>query len=181
MDILSFFFGGWRPLLRILLVGAPAYLVVLVLLHAAGKHSLAKTNAYALVVTVALGSALATSVVSKQVTLADGILAIGILLGLQYLLATMISKWKWAERLLTQNPTLLVRNGQMLPEALERERVTEAELLAALRQRGIDAVESVGAVVLETDGSFSVIRTVGPAPTALGDVEVIDPQSKRSS
>ena len=82
MDISSFFFSGWLSLARILLVGAPAYLLLLALLHLAGKHSLAKTNAYGLVVTVALGSALASAVLTKQVTLADGVVAIALLLGL---------------------------------------------------------------------------------------------------
>ena len=171
MDISSFFFAGWPSIARILLVGAPAYLPLLALLHFAGKHSLAKTNAYGLVVTVALGSALASAVLTKQVTLADGVVAITLLLGLQYLLSTLISRWSWAHRLLTQRPALLVRDGRLLEDALRRERVTEAEVLAALRQSGIDSIERIGAVVLEADGSFSVIPAVGPSPSALKDVK----------
>lgn len=171
MDILSFFFAGWRSLARILVVGVPAYLLLLALLHFAGKHSLAKTNAYGLVVTVALGSALASAVLTKEVTLADGVFAIGLLLGLQYLLSVLISRRNWAKGFFTQNPVLLVRNGHLLRDTLKRERVTESEVLSAIRQRGIDSVEEVGAVVLETDGSFSVIRTVGKSPSALDDVD----------
>lgn len=171
MDISSFFFSGWPSLARILLVGAPAYMLLLALLHFAGKHSLAKTNAYGLVVTVALGSALASAVLTKQVTLADGVVAITLLLGLQYLLSTLISRWSWAQGFLTQKPALLVRDGLLLEDALRRERVTESEILAALRQSGIDSIDGIGAVVLEADGSFSVIRTVGPSPSALKDVK----------
>jgi uncharacterized membrane protein YcaP (DUF421 family) len=175
MDVSSFFFAGWRSIARILLVGAPAYLILLALLHFVGKHSLAKTNAYGLVVTVALGSALASAVLTKQVTLADGVVAITLLLGLQYLLATMISRWRWAHGLFTQRPALLVRDGRLLEDALKRERVTEAEVLAALRQSGIDSIEHIGAVILEADGSFSVIRAVGPSPSALKDVKGVEP------
>lgn len=139
-----------------------------------GKHALAKTNAYGLVVTVALGSALASAVLTKQVSLADGVVAIGLLLGLQYLLSTMISNWGTASRVLTQRPTLLVRDGRLLHETLQRERVTKAEVLAAVRKQGHDSIERMGAVVLETDGSFSVIATLGPSPTALDDVDVHD-------
>lgn len=171
MDISSFFFSGWPSLARILLVGTPAYLLLLALLHLAGKHNLAKTNAYALVVTVALGSALASAVLTKQVTLTDGVVAIALLLGLQYLLSTLISRWSWAQALITQKPVLLVRDGRLLNDVVRRERVTESEILAALRQSGIDSMDGVGAVVLETDGSFSIIRTVGPSPSALKDVK----------
>lgn len=171
MDISSFFFSGWPSLARILLVGTPAYLLLLALLHLAGKHSLAKTNAYGLVVTVALGSALASAVLTKQVTLADGVVAIALLLGLQYLLSTLVSRWSWAHGFLTQKPVLLVRDGRLLDDAIRRERVTESEILAALRQNGIASIEGIGAVILEADGSFSVIRTVGPSPSALKDVK----------
>jgi uncharacterized membrane protein YcaP (DUF421 family) len=176
VDILSFFFAGWRSLARIIVVGVPAYLLLLALLHFAGKHSLAKTNAYGLVVTVALGSALASAVLTKEVTLADGVVAIGLLLGLQYLLSLLVSRWSWAKGFFTQSPVLLVRNGHFLRDTLKRERVTESEVLSAIRQRGIDSVEEVGAVVLETDGSFSVIRVVGPSPSALSDVEGAGPR-----
>jgi uncharacterized membrane protein YcaP (DUF421 family) len=173
MGISSFFFAGWSSLARIVIVGVPAYFLLLALLHLVGKHSLAKTNAYGFVVTVALGSALASAVLTKEVTLADGVVAIGILLGLQYLLSTLISRWSWANNFITQKPVLLVRDGHLLNDALKRERVTKAEILAALRQNGIDSIDGVGAVVLESDGSFSVIRKVGQSPSALEDVKSI--------
>lgn len=171
MDIGAMFFAGWTSLVRVLLVGVPAYLLVLAFLQVAGKHSLAKTNAYGLVITVALGSALASAVITKQVSLADGAVAIALLLGLQYLFSTLASRWRLAERMLTQRPTLLLRNGKLLHDALRRERVTDAEVRAAVRKQGLDSLERAGAVVLETDGSFSVLPTVGPMPSALEDVE----------
>ena len=97
MDLAPVFFSGWPSLLRILLVGVPTYLLVLAMLHFGGKHALAKTNAYGLVVTVALGSALASAVLTRQVSLADGVFAIGLLLGLQYLLSTLISRFHGSE------------------------------------------------------------------------------------
>lgn len=171
VDIGAMFFAGWTSLLRILLVGVPAYLLVILFLHFAGKHSLAKTNAYGLVITVALGSALASAVITREVSLADGAVAIALLLALQYLLSTLASSSRWAERVLTQRPTLLLRDGKILHDALRRERVTEAEVRAAVRKQGLDSLERAGAVVLETDGSFTVIPTVGPNPSALEDVE----------
>lgn len=172
MDLAPVFFSGWPSLLRILLVGVPTYLLVLAMLHFGGKHALAKTNAYGLVVTVALGSALASAVLTRQVSLADGVFAIGLLLGLQYLLSTLISRFSWVGSRLTQEPTLLVRDGRMLRQAMRKERVTDSEVLAAIRKHGIDSIEAVAAVVLETDGSFSVIPTLGANPSALADVEV---------
>ena len=54
---------------------------------------------------------------------------------------------------------------------MKLERVTVAEILAALRGQGIVAVEEVEVVVLETDGSFSVVRsTAGASRSALANV-----------
>ena len=48
------FFSSWQGLLRVLVVGALAYLLLVVLLRVSGKRTLAKMNAFDLVVTVAL-------------------------------------------------------------------------------------------------------------------------------
>lgn len=171
MDFSSFFFSDWPSLLRIVVVGTPAYIVLVLFLRIAGKHSLAKTNAYGLVVTVALGSSLASAVLTRNVSLTDGLVVLALLLFLQYGLASLLSRSGWSGRWITQRPTLLLRDGRTLHEALRRERVTEAEVRAAVRQSGLASLEQVAAVVLEADGSFSVIGEVRGSGTALLDVE----------
>jgi uncharacterized membrane protein YcaP (DUF421 family) len=170
MQPLQVFFSGWDSLARVVLVGVPLYFLLLVMLRWFGKHALAKSNAYGLVVTVSLGSAVASAVLTKEVSLADAVVAIGLLLALQYALELVGSRRASASRFLDQSPALLLREGRLLPEAMRRERVAEAEVLAAIRKHGIGCIEQVGAVVLEEDGSFSVIADLGPAPTALANV-----------
>jgi len=65
---------------------------------------------------------------------------------------------------------LLLFQGQLQQEALQQERVTASELRAALRAQGITALEDVEAIVLETDGSFSVLKQRGSSSSALADV-----------
>lgn len=174
MQSLQFFFSGWPSLARVVLVGVPLYFLLLLMLRWFGKHALAKSNAYGLVVTVSLGSAMASAVLTKEVSLADAVLAIGLLLALQYALELAGSRWARSNRFLNQSPALLLKNGRMVHETLRRERVSEAEVLAAIRKHGIGCIAQVGAVVLEEDGSFSVIPDLGPAPTALSNVHVHD-------
>jgi uncharacterized membrane protein YcaP (DUF421 family) len=57
------------------------------------------------------------------------------------------------------DPALLVQRGQLLPAALRAHRVTEDEVYQAVRAQGIGDLGAVDAVVLETDGTFSVITT----------------------
>ncbi len=80
------FFGSWYSLLRILVVGVLAYVALIVLLRVTGKRTLSKMNAFDLVVTVALGSTLATVLLSKDVALADGVVAFALLIGLQFII-----------------------------------------------------------------------------------------------
>lgn len=166
----EFLFGGWRPLLRILVVGAPAFAGLLLLLRASGKHSLTKSNAYGFVVTVALGSTLSSGVISGDVSLAEGLAAVGLLLGLQHGLSLLNSRTRWAARLFTNEPRVVLLNGGMVQEALREERVNESEVRAAVRSSGVASLEEVALVVLETDGSFSVIRSVNGGRSALSGV-----------
>ena len=77
------FFDDWFGLLRVMVVGVAAYAALVALLRASGKRTLAKLNAFDFVVTVALGSTLATVLLSKDVALAEGLRAFALLTGLQ--------------------------------------------------------------------------------------------------
>jgi uncharacterized membrane protein YcaP (DUF421 family) len=66
------FFNGWESLGRTAVAGVVAYVSLIIILRFSGKRTLAKMNAFDLVVTVALGSTLATVVVSRDVVLAEG-------------------------------------------------------------------------------------------------------------
>ena len=58
--------------------------LLLLLLRVSGKRTLTRMNAFDLVVTVALGSTLATVLLTKSVALADGLVAFAVLILLQY-------------------------------------------------------------------------------------------------
>lgn len=155
------FFDGWFGLLRTLLIGALAYVALVALLRVSGKRTLSKMNAFDLVVTVALGSTLATVLLSRNVSLAEGVLAFGLLITLQFVVTWSSVRWRWIRRLVTGEPQLLLYRGDVLPRALRQARVTEDEVLAAVRAAGLALRGDAEAVVLETDGSFSVVRRSG--------------------
>lgn len=167
------FFDGWQPLLRTLVVGALAYVVLISLLRLSGKRTLSKMNAFDFVVTVALGSTLATILLSKDVTLAQGSLALALLIGLQFLVTWSSVRIGWIRALVTGEPTLMFYRGEFLAKALKRDRVTEAEIRAAVRDAGIGGMDAVAAVVLETDGTFSVVAN------GTGDASNLEELAKR--
>ena len=80
------FFDSWMGLFRTALVGICAYFALIVLLRVSGKRILSKMNAFDLVVTVALGSTLASILLSRDTPLAEGVLALALLIFLQFII-----------------------------------------------------------------------------------------------
>ena len=164
-------FDGWSVLLKTLVVGVLAYATLVFLLRATGKRTLSKWNAFDFVVTIALGSTLATALLSQTTTWIQGAFAFALLVSLQYVITWLSVRSVTIRSWIKARPTLLLHRGRFLDEALRRERVTEGEVRAAVRARGYAALENVEAVVLETDGGFSVIAPLGEHPaSALEDV-----------
>lgn len=152
------FFDSWSDLLRILVVGVCAYGGLVLILRVTGKRTLSKMNAFDFVVTVALGSTLASAVLSSDVSVSEALLAFALLCALQFAITFLSVRSRRLQHLIKSEPALLAWRGAMLPDALRRERVTEDEILAALRASGKSTLSSAYAVVLETDGSFSVLE-----------------------
>jgi len=167
------FFDGWSGLGRVVLVGMPAYVALVLLLRITGKRTLSKMNAFDLVITVALGSTFATVLLSSSVALAEGVLAFALLVVLQFAVTWLSVRSKGVRSLVKAEPRLLFHDGAFLHGAMRSERVTEEEVLASVRQQGIARMESVEAVVLETDGSLTVLGSApsGQGPSSLAGVK----------
>ncbi len=150
-------FDDWLSVGRVLIVGALAYVALVAFLRISGKRTLSKMNAFDLVVTVALGSTLATVLLSRDVALIEGLTAFALLIAAQYLVAWLSVRSAAARRFFKSEPSLLFHRGRFLEGASMQERVTEAEVRAAMRAAGFASTAAVEAVVLETDGTFSVL------------------------
>jgi uncharacterized membrane protein YcaP (DUF421 family) len=154
------FFDTWFGLLRVLIVGTLSYAALIALLRISGKRSLSKMNAFDLVVTVALGSTFATVILNNSIPLVEGVFAFALLIVLQFVITWLSVRFEPVQDLVKSEPTLLVRDGTYLTEAMRTQRVTKEEVEAALRENGTRDVSQAGCVVLETDGSLSVIQAV---------------------
>jgi uncharacterized membrane protein YcaP (DUF421 family) len=153
----SALFSGWVPLIRIMVVGTAAYVALIAMLRTSGKRTLSKLNAFDLVVTVALGSAMATVLLSKEVALMEGLVAFGLLIVLQFAVTWTSQRSTFFRGLVDSEPAVLVRRGEMIRSAMRRERVLETDLLAAIRQSGGMRMQDAEAVLLEADGSLTAI------------------------
>ena len=117
-------------------------------------------NAFDFVVTVALGSMLATVILSKDIALLDGLFGLFLLIALQYLITWLASRYSMIDTIIKSSPTLLVYKGVMMKNAMLQERIDADEIYATIRKKGYSAISEVDAIILETDGSLTAIEVV---------------------
>ena len=160
------FFSDWQSIIRIIIISVFAYAALVAILRLSGKRTLSKMSAFDLVVTVALGSTLSSVIINKSITLSEGVLAFLLLVLLQYIISWLSVRNKKINNLVKSSPTLIAYRGDMLERTMLKERITSDELYAALRSNGISSLADADAVILETDGSLTVLH------------HITDPQSK---
>ena len=166
-DAESWLFTSWSTVGWIMLSGLLMLLIVVAFIRLTGLRSLAKMSSFDFAVTVAIGSILG-SVVASSSSIADGALAIGSLLAVQWMIA-QFRRRSFGSRLVDNTPLLLVRDGEFIDEALTKARVTRSDVYAKLRQSNVHGMAEVIAVVLETTGDMSVIHGDGPLAAELYD------------
>jgi uncharacterized membrane protein YcaP (DUF421 family) len=156
----NIFFDSWESIARTIIITIMAYAFLIFFLRTSGKRTLSKMNAFDFIVTIALGSTLATVMLNKNVALLDGVLAFFLLVYLQYIITSISARSKKFSNIIKSSPTLLVHKGQLLQQVMKKERVTEEEVYSIIREKGFSTLEQVDAVVLETDGSMTVLSEI---------------------
>ncbi|MFC3418413.1 DUF421 domain-containing protein [Salinicoccus hispanicus] len=157
MSFDNLIFDNFNVILRTVLIGIMAYLSLVIILRVSGKRTLTKMNAFDFIVTIALGSILASVITSKDITIAQGITAFLVLVIMQYIITKLSVKSRTVSKLVKSQPVLLYYDGEYLLENMKKARVLEAEVRQAARSGGKSDLSQVMAVVMETDGSISII------------------------
>lgn len=173
MSHVTFFFDGWMPVLRTVVVGTLLYVALVVFLRSTGSRSLAKLNAFDFVVTVAIGATFGGALISKGIAFAEAVAAFATLLGMQFVVSWVQTQWPGFKRVVTNPPRLLYYRGTFLRGEMRKQRVVEEELHAAAREAGVGSLEAVDAIVLESSGELSVVRTDADG-SAMGDLPMED-------
>lgn len=168
-------FKLFNPFIDTIILGMIAYVAIIVMLRVSGKRTLAKWNSFDFVVTIAFGSILSSILLSTKDSFGTGLLSFALLVLFQYVLTYISVRSSLIQKLVKAEPSLLLYRGKLQDDVLKRERVAVGEVLAALRANGIGAIEDTDAVVLETDGSFSVIKDLNNSTaSALKDIKECD-------
>ena len=166
------FFSSWYMIGRTAALSVLGFAALFIMLRVSGKRTLSKLNVFDFVFVVAVGSVFAASIIEKDVTLSEGAVALGLLIVIQVVLAKIAAHSRTFERIINGNPTILFEKGEFLYREMRKERITEEEVRAAIREEGVKRVEDVYAVVLENDGTLTVTwKGKAPGHSSLRDVK----------
>ena len=133
------------------------YLLIILMTRLVGKRTTGQMNNFDWLVTVAVGSLAASGILLKDVSIADAVLAIVILFGLQWLTTWLVLHSEFVRRVIKARPRMLLHKGEIQKQALRSERISEAEIYTALREQGFANLEDANWVIIENNGKITVI------------------------
>lgn len=154
----DWFTSTWPTLAWVAGGTAALYLSSLIAIRIAGRRTLAQMAAFDFLVTVALGSIIATTAVSEEPPVANGIVAILTLLSLQVIVGALRQRSERLEEALDFPPIVLYDGDELdLPTSPLKAQPTREEIESRLRRQGVERWDEVERVVLEPDGKVSVL------------------------
>ncbi len=155
-------FGGWGGIVSAFIEAVMFYAYTVLLLRVAGKRTTGKMTTFDFVSTVAMGSTIAGTVISRDVPLASGMAALTALVGMQWIVAFTASRNSRFESFITSTPRLLYSDSRFLTDNMLDERVSRSEVIAKIRESGHASPNSVRAVVMEVTGDLTVLSEEAP-------------------
>ncbi len=149
---------AWELVVRSVVI----YLALLIGLRLFGKREVGQFTLFDLVMVLLVANAVQPAMTGPDSSLAGGIIIIVTLLGLNWTLGYLRLRSPILRHVLESHPTVVAQDGHWLPAALEHEGVEMEEAEAALREHGVESVAEAKLVILEVDGSISVVPTSSP-------------------
>ena len=145
-------------LLATVLSALAIYVVLILLVRLVGLRSFSKMTSVDFAMTVAMGSVLASTVLTASPSLVQAGVAMASLFGIQFLVSFARKHTDWAEHVFDNEPLVLMAGDRMLHDNLGKARVTENDVWAKLREANVLDPSEVRAVILETTGDISVLH-----------------------
>jgi len=150
----------WEFVLR----GIIIYIFLIVILRVTGKRQIGQMSPFDLVLLLVLSNAVQNSMNGGDNSVAGGMILSVTLVAVNWLTGQITFLSKKAEHLIEGSPQVLIHNGKVYEKALADAQLTRHELMSAIRSEGYSDLAEVRAVILENDGSISVIPKHSPHP-----------------
>lgn len=149
---------SWHTVLAIMLRTSVIYVLVLIGIRLTGKREVGQMTPFDLTLLLLLSNSVQNAMTGPDTSLLGGVVAAGILLILNYVLAEVSGINRRFRSVIQGSPTLLIHNGQLITAHCAKEHVSPDEVQRALREHGVASTAEVALAVLEVDGSISVLK-----------------------
>jgi uncharacterized membrane protein YcaP (DUF421 family) len=150
----------WELIARSVLV----YVFLVVILRLTGKRQVGQLAPFDLVLLLVLSNAVQNSMNGGDNSLVGGLISAATLIAVNLVVGVATFRSKKLEALIEGRPEILIHNGRLYEEALNRTLLTRHEINAALRQAGCASIEEVHTAILENNGAISVTPRTHPKP-----------------
>ncbi len=138
------------------------YLVLIVFLRLFGKRELAQLNPFDLVVLLSLSNTVQNAIIGNDNSVTGGIVGAFSLLAINWILMRLLYSHPKLNSALEGSSTTLITDGVPDRAAMQKEGLTDEELLSVLHKQSFDSYEVVRSCVLEPNGTFYI---EGKSPT----------------
>jgi uncharacterized membrane protein YcaP (DUF421 family) len=146
-----------NPILDVVLRSLCVYLFMVIAIRLFGKNQLSQLNAGDVVLLLLISNAVQNAMVGENTSLQGGLIAALVLFIANFIVKRFMFSNRKFESFLEDDPVILVKDGKMDEQALNRVKISRSELDEAVREHGVDGIENVKLSVLEVDGNISVI------------------------
>jgi len=149
--------------LELVLRSVLVYVLFLAALRLSGKRELGQFTIFDLALVLLAANALQPAITGPDASLTAAAIIVVTLFVLNATVAYVRKHSKLARRILDFAPTTIAENGKWIQAALDKEGLDPDDLMAALREHGLDSIDQVKIAVLEHDGSVSIVPKDGGA------------------
>lgn len=168
------FFQDWQTIGKVALTTITAFVTLFLFVRISGKRTLSKLNAFDFVVSIALGSTLSDMMLAV-VPAAEGAAVLFLIILLQYTFAWLARSSSKMEKLINTVPKIVFYDNRFLEKTMAREAITKEEIYVAIRSSGTDQINDVKAVIMELNGSMTVVKkSSGSGASSIDDLEIKD-------
>lgn len=133
------------------------YLFLMVALRIMGKRDVGQLAPFDLVILLLIPELVSQALVREDYSLTNGFIGVATLLSLVFITSVVVYLSKGASRLVEGQPTVLVQHGFLVPENMNRERVSPEEIVSQMHESGLERMDQVKWGILETDGKISFV------------------------
>ena len=144
----------WELLLR----GIIVYAFLLFLIRLTGRRQTGMMTPFDFILLLILSNTVQNAMNGGDNSLGGGLFLAGTLITINWLMLLFSRHFRLVHWALVGRPAFLVRDGAVQEKVMHRERITHHELISALRQSGLANIEQAKDVILETNGTISVIH-----------------------